>query len=357
MKLNLTLSAEGLRSYEIWCESGLHRRFHEIIGVLSKGRRIFCVWDRRVYKIWGSRCMAGCEALVWDASEQNKRLSVVEELARELVRRGADRHSILVALGGGVTGDVVGFLASIYMRGIPVIQIPTSLVAQVDSSVGGKTGVDLPEGKNLLGTFHQPLWVGIDPDFLQTLPEETFREGMAEVIKTAWIGDAELVRFLLENGEDICKRKADVMGSVIFRCVEIKARIVMEDEKESGIRKVLNLGHTFGHAIERISNYTISHGDAVAMGLRCAGLLGRQLGYMSREHLNLLETLLSRYGLPLFVPSEYSPDEIVSLFSSDKKKMSDSLVFVIPGAPGHVTWQTLEDKELIAKVIKLAQER
>ncbi|SFM45582.1 3-dehydroquinate synthase [Thermodesulforhabdus norvegica] len=355
MKLNVVLSGGESRSYEVMCESGLHRRLDRIIKDLSRGRRVFCVWDRFVHGLWGHRCLTATESIVWDASEQNKKLSAVEELARELVRRGADRHSLLVAVGGGVTGDVVGFLASIYMRGIPVVQIPTTLVAQVDSSVGGKTGVDLPEGKNLLGTFHQPLWVGIDPDFLQTLSEENFREGMAEVIKTAWIGDADLVRFLLDNSDDILRRRADVMAHVVFRCVEIKAGIVMEDEKEGGVRKVLNLGHTFGHAVERISNYTINHGHAVAMGLICAGILGRQLGYLDREHLNMLKDLLSAYGLPTGLPSEYSPDKMMSVFQADKKKVGNSLVFVIPGPPGKVIWKTIEDKKLIDEVIRLAQ--
>lgn len=355
MKVRVSLAPDEDRSYEIWCERGLHRHLRDIIEDFSGGRRILCLWDKRMHKAWSDKCGIPFENLVWDASEERKNLTTVAELARELVRQEIDRHSLLVAIGGGVTGDVVGFLASIYMRGIPVIQIPTTLLAQVDSSVGGKTGVDLPEGKNLVGTFHQPVWVGIDPEFLSTLPEDIFRQGMAEVIKTAWIGGISFVHFLLERNEEICRRDPDVMTEVIGRCVSIKAQIVMEDEKESGLRRILNFGHTFGHALERVSGYKLPHGDAVAMGCRCAAILATMLGCMEPEDQKLLESIITLYGLPMVIPSEYQTFDIIDAFYADKKRSQDDLIFILPERPGEISCRVVNDLTILHKVVEQAK--
>jgi 3-dehydroquinate synthase len=291
------------------------------------------------------------DLIVWEAKETAKNLATVEKLASELVVRGADRSSLLVAVGGGVTGDVVGFLASIYMRGIPFVQVPTTLVAQVDSSIGGKTGVDLPAGKNLVGTFYQPLWVAIDPEFLTTLPDHVVAEGMAEVIKTAWIGDAHLVEILESHRDEIKGRNLQILTEVVSRCARVKADIVMRDETEGGLRRVLNLGHTFGHAIEKASDYTISHGEAVAIGCVCAARLSLLLRKIDETIFCRLITLFETYGLPTMIPSELKTENIISALYADKKKKDKTLTFVLPLTPGGVELFKTDDLSVMKNVL------
>jgi len=354
MNVKVVLKGSEDRCYEVHCSAGLRHFFVEQIEKIHPGKRLFCIWDERVYKTWKDSSLGELENLTWRSSEERKNLSTVETLGRKLVKRGLDRGSVLIAVGGGVTGDVVGFLASIYMRGIPVVQIPTTLVAQVDSSVGGKTGVDLPEGKNLLGTFHQPSWVGIDPEFLTTLPDNFFYQGMAEVIKTAWLGDEELVEMLRNQHDQIKARQLKVLEEIVYKCVSVKARIVMADERESNVRRVLNLGHTFGHAVEQASNYSIPHGYAVAIGMRCAGLLSLELGKMSPEDFATLEWLLKIYNLPVQIPEELSITKILSGFYSDKKKRGSDLIFILPERPGRTSIYTTKDLKLVEKALKKA---
>ncbi len=352
MKIRLFFQSAGSYGYEVWCEPGLRHFLDSHIENLANKRKAFWIWDRTVFNLWKEEVVSKGLSISWDGGEHNKNLASVEYLARELVRFGADRSSVLVAVGGGVTGDVVGFLASIYMRGIPVVQVPTTLVAQVDSSIGGKTGVDLPEGKNLIGTFHQPLWVAIDPEFLKTLPEAVFYQGMAEVIKTAWIGDPELIDILEKKAEEIKGRSIEALLEVVGRCVKIKANIVMADEKESGLRKKLNLGHTFGHAIEKASNYTIPHGEAVAIGCLCAIKLGIYLGITSPVMMDKMENLLRLYHLPTRIPETIESRSILEAFYADKKKVGERLTFVVPKKPGEVHFYEAFDLSRIEEVIK-----
>jgi len=215
---------------------------------------------------------------LFDDRESSKKLSTVEEITRGLVRAGADRKSLVIAVGGGVVGDVVGFAAASYLRGVALLQVPTTVVAQVDSAVGGKTGVNLPEGKNLVGAFYPPRRVLVDPEVLSSLPEREFRGGLAEVIKYGVIRDASLFCFLEENIGAILRREADALEQIIRRSIEIKANVVSRDEKESGLREILNYGHTFAHALEAVTHYRrYQHGEAVAWGLMCAALLGHEL--------------------------------------------------------------------------------
>ena len=207
----------------------------------------------------------------------------MELLCRKLTRAGADRKSLIVAVGGGVVGDVAGFVAASYLRGVALVHVPTTLVAQVDSSIGGKTGVNLPEGKNLVGAFYPPRLVLIDTDLLRTLPERQFRSGVAEVIKYGVIADAELFAYLEQNMEKLLRQDRDALEYVIPRCVEIKADVVSRDEHESGLREILNFGHTFGHALESVTKYRrYLHGEAVAWGMVAASLLGRVGNHQER---------------------------------------------------------------------------
>lgn len=360
MDLTIALPETPARLSVVRIGEGMIERVLEDIERDGSGlSSTYWIWDERVWEIWGGKL---CERFGWPgpgdgrvilfaASEPNKRLAAVEELARALVQRGADRQCALVAVGGGVTGDVVGVVASLYMRGIPFYQMPTTLLAQVDSSVGGKTGVDLPEGKNLVGAFHQPRIVWIDSCFLGSLPDLEFRQGMAEVIKTAMLGDESLWRFLGEQGDALRRREGAVLTRMIEASCRVKASVVEEDEKEAGRRRVLNLGHTVGHALEKLSGYALRHGDAVAMGMMVAATLSVRLGELPEAELRQLESLCRFWDLPVSVPGEYASDAILEAMMSDKKKMRDKLYFILPVRPGEVKDLVNPDPRLLGDAI------
>jgi len=337
MKLTINLPGSPARTSEVIIGEGLLKDLPATIASELGKRVAYWIWDENVWDLWKERVAElgwprweEGRRILFSASEANKRLSALEGLARQLVLAGADRQSALVAVGGGVTGDVVGFLASVYMRGIPHFQIPTTLLAQVDSSIGGKTGVDLPEGKNLLGTFYQPRTTWMDPQFLETLPPEELKQGMAEVIKTAMIGDEVLWKYLESHTEALKRRDSDALVRIISASCILKAKVVESDEKEAGHRRVLNLGHTVGHALERLSNYSLHHGDAVAMGLVTATRLAVQLGKLSEGDLVRLEKLCMAWDLPTRIPKIYSADAIVSALMTDKKRVRGTLHFILP---------------------------
>ena len=263
-----------------------------------------------------------CPVLEIEDSEKAKSIGTVERLCEELVELGADRGTRVIALGGGVVGDTAGFAAATFMRGVPLVQVPTTLLAQVDSSVGGKVGVNLPQGKNLVGAFKQPEQVVSDVSLLGTLPEREMRNGLAEIVKTAIIGDAELFSILEERLEDAMQREENLLEEIVTRCVKVKARIVERDEKEiTGERMLLNLGHTFGHAIEKLSGFEVPHGEAVAVGLvKAAELSGVEVGR--------IRDLLERIGLP--TETEFSDAEIRGAMKTDKKKQGSTLRVVVP---------------------------
>ena len=258
----------------------------------------------------------------------------------------------MIAVGGGVTGDVTGFIASIYMRGIPHFQVPTSLLAQVDSSIGGKTGVDLPEGKNLLGTFQQPRHVYIDPRFLSTLPDEELRQGMAEVIKSAMIGDEVLWKFVENNPGAIKKRDPEALLRIISASCLLKSRIVQADEREAGRRRVLNLGHTVGHALEKLTGFRLRHGDCVATGMVAAATFSHRLGKMQGGELKRLESLCETWGMPVRIPASIESQAIIDAIRTDKKRIGEKLHFILPVRIGKVIEFTEIDNGEFIKVLK-----
>lgn len=343
MRLTINLPGIPSRISEVLIGEGLLKGLPELLEEYLDGRRAFWIWDGKVWDKWGGRLRdwgwPGLETgsvLLFDAMEANKHLQTVEELATRLVRAGADRGSALVAVGGGVTGDVVGFLASIYMRGIPHYQVPTTLLAQVDSSIGGKTGVDLPEGKNLVGSFQQPRVAWMDPVILETLPVEEFRQGMAEVIKTAMIGDEVLWKFLESHGDEIKRRETESLLRMISACCILKARVVELDEREAGHRRILNLGHTIGHALEQVSGYQMRHGDAVAIGLVAATKLSVGMGMFPVADLTRLIRLCTDWGLPVRIPRTFDPDQLIAALEADKKRIANRLHFILPVRIGEV---------------------
>ena len=263
---------------------------------------------------------------LFNDAESSKDLGTVEHLARSLCRAGADRKSLIIAVGGGVVGDVAGFAAASYLRGVALVHIPTTVVAQVDSSVGGKTGVNLPEGKNLVGAFYPPRLVITDPDLLRTLADREFRGGLAEVVKHAVIADAPMFAGLEKNLDKILRRDREALGSLIPRNVQIKARVVSRDERESGLREILNFGHTFAHALESATHYR--HGEAVAWGMMAAAFLGHELKVTPAPEASRMISLIRRLEpLPPWPP--LSPAILLKAMRSDKKSRSGVLRFVL----------------------------
>ena len=262
-----------------------------------------------------------------------------------------DRRSFVIALGGGVVGDLGGFVASTFMRGIPYIQIPTSLLAQVDSSVGGKTAVNHPKGKNLIGTFYQPLAVFIDTSFLKTLSKEEFLNGMAEVVKYGIIADKKLFGFMEKNVAKILSLDPKALGYIIQRSCSIKADIVEKDEKEANIRAVLNFGHTVGHAVENVSGYRFRHGEAVSVGMACAARISREIGLCQEKDVQRIENLLSLFGLPVHC-RELSSRKIVRTLERDKKVLDRKIRFILLKGIGTVEIYDDLSRRLVQKVLE-----
>jgi 3-dehydroquinate synthase len=260
--------------------------------------------------------------------EQHKTLATVAGLYRQLVEAKLDRRSPLIALGGGVLGDTAGFAAATFLRGVPFVQIPTTLLSMVDASVGGKVGVDLPQGKNLVGAFKQPELVVIDPAVLATLPPAEYRAGLAEVVKHGIIDAPELFAALETDGNL-------APTTWLYEAIMVKVRVVQEDPFEQGRRAVLNLGHTFGHAFERLANFELRHGEAVALGLVCAARLARRLGHCSNDTVERIVNLLNQLELPTQLPP-YAPAEVWTAMGSDKKRQGNTLRFILPLAIGQV---------------------
>ncbi len=295
--------------------------------------RLAAISDSDVAPLYAAELPAAACMCAIPAGEAHKTLATVQTLYDELLAAGIDRSSTVIALGGGVVGDVAGFVAATYMRGLPLVQCPTTLLAMVDAAVGGKTGVDLPQGKNLVGAFKQPIAVIADLDTLRTLPPAEFAAGMAEVVKHALIAGGPLLALLEENElrqERLFQGKQfAILQEMVVTAIKVKRDIVQQDPYESGRRALLNLGHTFAHAIERTSNYGVRHGFAVAMGLVCAARLSANLGICPPSLPHRVERLLARAYLPTRIPAHLEAHDLLAAMSSDKKKMHGKLRFVL----------------------------
>ncbi|MCS7316190.1 MAG: 3-dehydroquinate synthase [Bryobacterales bacterium] len=312
------------------------------------------VWQRHATRLAPGLVGRSHEILFYPGGEEHKRLATVEALAEEMVQRGGDRSSLLLAFGGGIVNDVGGFLAAIFMRGIPVIQLPTTLLAQVDSGLGGKTGVNLQSGKNLVGAFHQPLAVLIDPELLETLPEREYRAGLFEVIKCAVIRSPELFDLLETRREDVLARLPEPLERMIAECVRVKAEVVSADERETDLRRILNFGHTFGHALEAETGYTrLLHGEAVGIGMRAATILARRLAMLVGGDAERILNLLDAYG-PLPDVRDVSPHALALRLRSDKKTVRGEVHFVLPEAIGRVRIVSGVDDRLVREAIEAA---
>ncbi len=321
-------------------------------GGLSSGKqRAFVISSPEILELWGEKLLGGFPSdpvvLSVPSGEQHKRLPTVERLLEQLAERGADRDSLLIAFGGGVLGDMTGFLAAIYMRGIRYVQVPTTLLAQVDSSVGGKTGVNLAAGKNLAGAFHHPLAVYTDVSTLTTLPPAELRAGLQESVKAGIIRDPELFALLERERERVLACDQTALIEVVAASVRVKADVVNADERESGVRMILNLGHTLGHAIEAATEYKqLLHGEAVAWGMIAATSIAAHRQTISQEDARRIAALIRAYG-PLRNFSA-DPEQIVPLTARDKKNRSGARSFILPTRIGDaIVVRDMSEPELI----------
>lgn len=321
--------------YDVFTGSGLldklAPRIEKAIGRLP--RRVFVITSPEIWALWGQHLLQSFKdapvVLFHPPGEKNKTLAAVEQLLRQMARAGGDRGSLVIAFGGGIVGDLGGFVAAIYMRGIPFVQIPTTLLAQVDSSVGGKVGVNLPEGKNLVGNFLQPRAVFADIGVLGTLPDRELRAGLMESIKAGIIRDRSLVRFMEDHAEEVLCRDPKALEKVIAASIRMKAGVVHIDERENGLRMILNLGHTVGHALETATGYkAMLHGEAVGWGMVAALSIARQRGTITAAQAERLERLIFRYGpLPAL---KVGAAKVVAATGADKKNVGGVRRFVLP---------------------------
>ena len=321
-------------------------------GGLGAGKqRAYVVSSPEILKLWGDELLGGFATrpttLSVPSGESYKRLATVERLLEELAEAGADRDSVLVAFGGGVLGDMTGFLAATYMRGVRYVQVPTTLLAQVDSSIGGKTGVNLAAGKNLAGAFHHPLAVYADVSVLGTLPAEELRAGLQESIKAGIIRDAELFALLERERERVLAGDSEMLAEVVAASVRVKADVVNADERESGLRMILNLGHTLGHAIEAATEYKqLLHGEAVAWGMLAAIRIAGARGLITTDDSDRMQRLIRAYG-PM-KPFQAEAGQLVALTAKDKKNRSGARSFVLPTGIGSVTIvRDVSERELL----------
>jgi 3-dehydroquinate synthase len=344
----------GSRSYNIHIDSGLLKRTAELFDQNDIGKRIFLVANTTVFRLHGPRveeslANAGYEVvkIFIPDGEQCKNLHTVENIYTYLIAQRADRGSVIAALGGGVTGDISGFVAATFMRGVQFVQIPTTLLAQVDSSVGGKTGVNHPHGKNLIGVFHQPNLVCVDTNTLSTLPDREFRSGLYEVIKYGLIADSSFFDYLESTMPKILERDEAALEKVIGRCCEIKAKVTSLDECDTDLRRILNFGHTFGHALEVATDFRgLTHGEGVAYGMTAASSLSEKLGFIDKGTLRRIAQVIRSVGeLPPI--DRVSVVELMEAMEMDKKRTSGRKVLVLLSEIGETEIRSdIDDSEI-----------
>lgn len=349
--------ASSSGTYRVHCSRGELARAESVLAELGDSTGTFVISSPNVWGSWGRTLAKRIGAIrpnktfLFDDSESAKNLATVELLCRALSAAGADRRAVIVAVGGGVVGDVAGFAAASYLRGVRLVQIPTTLVAQVDSSVGGKTGVNLPEGKNLVGAFYPARAVIADFETLATLPHREYRSGLYEIIKYGVIADEKLFRFLERHILALLRRDSGALARVIPKCIRIKARIVARDERESGLREILNFGHTFGHALEAATGYRrFLHGEAIAWGVYAATLLGLATARISESEAMRIIRLVASVG-PLPSLGSIRSAQVRRILAGDKKARGGRVRWVLPRRIGKVQHGIELPWKLIARVI------
>lgn len=355
----------GPQSYDIAIASGGLDKLGSLLSPLKLGKKVLLVSNQMVFRHYGERAIASLQEAgftvdrcILPVGEQYKTLNAAQKIYNAALENRLERSSTMVALGGGVVGDITGFAAATWLRGINFVQVPTSLLAMVDAAIGGKTGVNHPQGKNLIGAFHQPRLVLIDPDVLKTLPAREFRAAMAEVIKYGVIWDAELFTQLEQ-----CKRldqiryvKADLLEDILRRSCQAKADVVSKDEKESGLRAILNYGHTIGHAVESLTGYkVVNHGEGVGIGMVAAGQIAVALQLWDAESHQRQMALIEKAGLPTQLPAGLDIEAIVDTLQTDKKVKDGKVRFILPTQIGTVTITDQVSADVIRKVLQQMQ--
>jgi len=339
--VRVSLTAPPDASYDILIGRGLLGDLPALLSRACPAARYAVIADSHVAELYGERLVGTlhdgtlrADLFTFPAGEWNKSRDAWAGLTDRLIAAGVGRDAAIVALGGGVTGDLAGFLAATYLRGVPYVQIPTTLLAMIDSSIGGKTGVDLPAGKNLVGAFHQPRLVVADLDVLATLPAVQVAAGMAEAVKHGVIADAEYFSFLDGAHEAVAAKDQAALERVVARSVEIKAAVVARDEREAGLRAVLNFGHTLAHAIETVVKYEVAHGEAVAIGMVHEARLAEALGIAASGTAERVRHALERYQLPLELPDTARVDDLIAAMHHDKKARGGEVRFALPERVG-----------------------
>ncbi len=344
MKVKVSLAKKTDDSYEILIQNGLSGRLAKQIAKGNYGNSYCIITDSNVAKVFGKKLLnqfrrlkVRAKLISFPAGEKSKNLKTVENVLDEMLELGFDRKSCVVAVGGGVAGDLGGFAAAIYLRGVNFVHVPTTFLAMVDSSVGGKTGVNLRHGKNSAGTLQQPKKVYICPELLKGLPENEVRNGLSEVVKHAIIDDKEFFSFLERSIEKIMKLDESTLEKVIKRNCELKARVVERDEKESNYRAIVNYGHTIGHALEVLGNYReLKHGEAIAIGMVAEARMSNELGHMKEKEVEKIIQLLHKIGLPVSLPKgeKYSSARILGAARKDKKALKGKARYSLPKSIG-----------------------
>lgn len=335
-------------SYSIYIDENLLSSLDAYVG---QGDKIIIITDENVDRLYGKLLRDLLKerqvyTFAISPGEASKNFKTVENILSQMLEYNFTRKSKIIALGGGVVGDIAGFCASIYMRGISFLQVPTSLLAQVDSSVGGKTGVNLEKGKNMIGSFYQPENVIIDTSTLKTLPEKEIVSGLGEIIKYGIIWDYNFLEEIEESLESLMKVKDSTMKKIIKKCCMIKAEIVSQDEKELGIRKILNFGHTIGHALETATSYkTYTHGQAVLIGMYYEALMAKGFKMIDREYFNKIEKIIKETGINLDI-NKFSKEELLHNMTKDKKNKDGKISFILPNGPGSVEEVLLDRGEV-----------
>ena len=343
MTIRVALAEQRHASHDILIGRGLLARLPALVRDACPAARYAVITDSHVNALYGAQVVTALrdaalpgDLLEFPAGEWNKTRETWASLSDRLLALECGRDCAVIALGGGVVGDVAGFVAATYLRGVPYVQVPTSLLAMIDSSIGGKTGVDAPAGKNLVGAFHQPHLVIADLDVLDTLPAVQLAAGMAEAVKHGAIADAAYFAFLEQETAAITARDPAALERVVRRSVEIKAEVVAADEREAGRRAIFNFGHTVGHAIEATAKFAVLHGEAVAIGMACEARLAARLGIAAPGTADRVCTLLERYVLPLERPATGTVDDLIAAMHHDKKARAGAVRFALPRAVGEM---------------------
>lgn len=342
-RLTVRISRTSGRNYPVFVGSGILRHLPRLLRRFAPAHRYFLITDSTVAKLHGRRIhrslrKSGLRAdlLMVPAGERSKTRESKAILEDRMLALGGGRDSAILAIGGGVIGDLAGFTAATYLRGVPFVTVPTTLLAMVDAALGGKTAVDHPRGKNLIGAFHHPEAVIAEVQVLRTLSEREYRSGLAEVVKTAAVGDAALFRRLERSTAAILSRHPGALSEIITACCRFKAGVVAADEKDAGLRAILNFGHTLGHALEHLSGYRLAHGEAVAIGMVLEARSAETAGVLRRGESGRIEALLARLGLPVAIPQRLSAARILSAARVDKKSRHGALFYSAPRAVGRM---------------------